>query len=77
MVPHDGTEISDIALDEAIKFARIFNSKLTLLFVVEEQIVPPSLLLSFMKRGSEQIVPPSSHFSFMKRVLRYNSQKKI
>jgi hypothetical protein len=31
----------------------MFNSKLTLLFVVEEQIVPPSLLLSFMKRGTE------------------------
>lgn len=53
MVPHDGTEISDIALDEAIRFAKIFNSKLTLLFVVEEQIVPPSLILSFIKSGSE------------------------
>ncbi len=67
LVPHDGTEISDIALDEAIRFAKMFNSKLSLLFVVEEQTVPPSLLLSIMKRGSEQIVPPSSHFSFMKR----------
>ena len=53
MVPHDGTEISDIALDEAIRFAKMFDSKLTLLFVVEEQIVPPSLLLSFIKSGSD------------------------
>jgi nucleotide-binding universal stress UspA family protein len=53
LVPHDGTEISDIALDEAIRFAKIFNSRLTLLFVVEEQIIPPSLLLSFIKSGSE------------------------
>lgn len=50
LVPHDGTEISDIALDEAIRFAKMFNSKLTLLFVVEEQIVPPSSHFSFMKR---------------------------
>ncbi|KAA2283506.1 universal stress protein [Candidatus Nitrosocosmicus agrestis] len=53
LVPHDGTEISDIALDEAIRFAKMFDSKLTLLFVVEEQIVPPSLLLSFIKSGSD------------------------
>jgi nucleotide-binding universal stress UspA family protein len=53
LVPHDGTEISDIALDEAIRFAKMFKSKLTLLFVVDEQIAPPSLLLSFIKRGSE------------------------
>jgi nucleotide-binding universal stress UspA family protein len=53
LVPHDGTEISDIALDEDIRFAKMFDSKLTLLFVVEEQLVPPSLLLSFIKSGSE------------------------
>lgn len=53
LVPHDGTEISDIALDEAIRFAKTFKSKLTLLFVVEEQIVPPSLLLSFIKSGAD------------------------
>jgi nucleotide-binding universal stress UspA family protein len=53
LVPHDGTEISDIALDEAIRFAKMFDSKLTLLFVVEEQIVPPSFLLSFIKSGSD------------------------
>ncbi|MGD9534742.1 MAG: universal stress protein [Candidatus Nitrosocosmicus sp.] len=53
LVPHDGTEISDIALDEAIRFAKMFDSKLTLLFVVEEQIVSPSLLLSFIKSGSD------------------------
>ncbi len=53
MVPHDGTEISDIALDEAIRFAKMFDSNLTLLLVVEEQIVPPSLLLSFIKSGSD------------------------
>jgi nucleotide-binding universal stress UspA family protein len=53
LVPHDGTKISDIALNEAIRFAKIFNSKLTLLFIVEEQIVPPGLLLSFIKSSSE------------------------
>jgi nucleotide-binding universal stress UspA family protein len=53
LVPHDGTKISDTALDEAIRFAKIFNSKLTLLFIVEEKIVPPGLLLSFIKSSSE------------------------
>lgn len=52
-MPHDGTEISDKALEEGIRFAKLFNSKLTLLFVIEEQIVPPNILLSFIKKGSE------------------------
>lgn len=53
LVPHDGTEISDIALDEATRFAKMFNSELTSLFVVEEQTVSSCLLLSFIKSGSD------------------------
>lgn len=53
LVPHDGTEISDKALDEGIKFATLFDSKLTILYVIEEQIIPPNMILSFIKKKAE------------------------
>lgn len=49
LVPHDGSEMSDKALDEAIRFAKSFNSKITLLHVVDGRVAPPSVLLSFIK----------------------------
>ena len=49
LVPHDGSEMSDKALDEATRFAKIFNSKIILLYVVDESFVPPSVLLSFIR----------------------------
>lgn len=49
LVPHDGSEMSDKALDEAVKFAKLFGAKITLLHVVDERFAPPSVLLSFIK----------------------------
>lgn len=50
LMPHDGSEMSDKALDEAAKFAKIFSSKIILLHVVDERFTPPSILLSFIKK---------------------------
>lgn len=52
LVPHDGSEISDRALKEAIKFAELFHSEIILLFVVDDRFSPPSTLLSFIKGRS-------------------------
>lgn len=53
LMPHDGSEMSDKALDEATKFAKTFSSKIILLHVVDERFTPPSILLSFInKRAS-------------------------
>lgn len=49
LVPHDGSEMSDKALDEAIRFAKHFGSKIILLHVVEDRVAPPSALLAFIK----------------------------
>ena len=35
LLPHDGTEMSDIAVDKAKEFARAFNAKILLLHVIE------------------------------------------
>jgi nucleotide-binding universal stress UspA family protein len=50
LVPHDGSEMSDKALDEATKFAKLFGSKIILLHVIDEGFEPPSILLSFIKK---------------------------
>jgi nucleotide-binding universal stress UspA family protein len=49
-MPHDGSEMSDKALDEATKFAKLFSSKIILLHVIDERFTPPSILLSFIKK---------------------------
>jgi nucleotide-binding universal stress UspA family protein len=45
LLPHDGTEISDKALDKAKEFAKAFNAELYILHVIEHIPIPPSLIL--------------------------------
>jgi nucleotide-binding universal stress UspA family protein len=45
LVPHDGTEMSDKALEKAVELAKVFKAELVLLHVIEETPVPPSLML--------------------------------
>ena len=46
LLPHDGTEISDRALDKAKEFAKAFNAELYILHVIEHIPIPPSLILA-------------------------------
>jgi nucleotide-binding universal stress UspA family protein len=48
LVPHDGSEMSEKAVEESIKFAKIFGSEIMILYVVDERYAPPSSLLSFI-----------------------------
>jgi nucleotide-binding universal stress UspA family protein len=48
LVPHDGSEMSEKAVDESIKFAKTSSSEIVLLYVVDERYAPPSSLLSFI-----------------------------
>ena len=45
LVPHDGDQMSDKALMYAAELARALDSELTVLNVIEEIEVPPTLLL--------------------------------
>ena len=45
LLPHDGTEISDKALDKAKEFTKVFNAELYILHVIEHIPIPPSLIL--------------------------------
>ena len=48
LVPYDGSEMSDKALEESVKIAKQTDSKITLLYVVDEGYSPPSTLLAFI-----------------------------
>lgn len=48
LVPHDGTEISDRALDKAEEFAEWFKSEIIILHIVDDRFVPPSATLAFI-----------------------------
>lgn len=45
LLPHDGTESSDKALEKSIDFAKSFNAELYILHVIEHIPIPPSLIL--------------------------------
>jgi nucleotide-binding universal stress UspA family protein len=48
LVPHDGTEMSDKALDKAIEFARAFGSEIIIVHIVDSRFVPPSTTLGLI-----------------------------
>jgi nucleotide-binding universal stress UspA family protein len=52
LVPHDGSETSDKALDKAIEFAKALGSEIILLNVVDDRFVPPSTTLAFLSEKS-------------------------
>ncbi|MEM3094218.1 MAG: universal stress protein [Nitrososphaera sp.] len=48
LVPYDGTEMSDRALDKAIEFARVLKSEIIIVHIVDSRFVPPSATLGLM-----------------------------
>jgi nucleotide-binding universal stress UspA family protein len=53
LVPHDGSEMSDISLRHAIYISKISNAEIIIINVIEEDIISPSTLLSFLKKEEE------------------------
>jgi nucleotide-binding universal stress UspA family protein len=45
LLPHDGTESSDKALEKSKEFAKAFNAELYILHIIEHIPIPPSLIL--------------------------------
>ena len=48
MVPHDGTEMSDRALDKAAELAKALHSEILIVHIVDSRFVPPSTTLGFI-----------------------------
>jgi len=56
LVTHDGSETSNKALLHAILLTKIANAELVIVNVIEEDVVPPSTLLSFLgKEGKRDL----------------------
>ena len=52
LIPHDGSEMSDRALNHALYISRMANAEMVIFHVMESDSIPPSTLLAFIKPGS-------------------------
>ncbi|WP_337863202.1 universal stress protein, partial [Nitrososphaera sp.] len=52
VVPHDGTEMSDRALEKATELAKALGSELVIIHIVDSRFVPPSATLGFISDTS-------------------------
>lgn len=53
LVPHDGSEMSDKALEKAIEFSKSFGSEIIILHVVDNRLIPSSAILGFISEKSK------------------------
>lgn len=51
-MPHDGTEMSDRALEKATELAKALGSELVIIHIVDSRFVPPSATLGFISDTS-------------------------
>src|ERR671916_1238012 len=49
LVPHDGSEMSDRALNHALYVAKMAHAEMVIFHVMETDSIPPSTLLAFIK----------------------------
>jgi nucleotide-binding universal stress UspA family protein len=52
LMPHDGSEMSDKALQHAVYIANVSGAELVILNVIETEVMPPSFTLAFLEPGS-------------------------
>ena len=63
LVPHDGTDMSDRALEKAVELAKTFNAQLLLLNVIKQMPIPPSIML-----GGDPVMIKRARRSVMKEL---------
>ena len=52
LVPHDGSEMSDKALNKAIEFSKLLNSEL---IILHDKLIPSSAIMSFLGEKSSSV----------------------
>ena len=52
-MPHDGSEMSDKALEKAIDFSKAFRSEIIILHIVDDRLLPSSAILGFIGEKSK------------------------
>jgi len=51
LMAHDGSEMSDKALSHALYLSKTSDAELVIMNVIDTEVIPPSLLLGFLKPG--------------------------
>ena len=64
LVPHDGSEMSDKALDKAIDFSKAFKSEIIILHIVDDRLIPSSVILGFIGEKSDSRTLKCKHLIF-------------
>jgi nucleotide-binding universal stress UspA family protein len=68
LVPHDGSEMSDRALDKAIEFAKALNSEIIILHIADDKLIPSEPILAFLSEKSNTITDAKSQILNLLRI---------
>lgn len=73
LVPHDGAEMADKALDKAIEFAKALKAEMVIVHIIDDRFVPPSATLGFI---SDRTSLEDAKFQLIK-ILKTGSEKML
>jgi nucleotide-binding universal stress UspA family protein len=55
LVPHDGSEMSDRALNKAIEFVKLLNSEIIILHILDDKLTPSTAIMSLLGEKSSTV----------------------
>ncbi|MFY9566096.1 MAG: universal stress protein [Nitrososphaeraceae archaeon] len=56
LVPHDGSELSDRALNKAIEFAKPLKSDIIILHILDDKLIPSEAIMSILGKKSSTVM---------------------
>lgn len=56
LVPHDGSELSDGALNKAIEFAKPLKSDIIILHILDDKLIPSEAIMSILGKKSSTVM---------------------
>ncbi|MEO9294304.1 MAG: universal stress protein [Nitrososphaera sp.] len=73
LVPHDGAEMADKALEKAIEFAKPLKAEILVVHIIDDRFVPPSATLGFI---SDRTSLEDAKFQLIK-ILKAGAEKML
>jgi nucleotide-binding universal stress UspA family protein len=55
LVPHDGSEMSDRALNKAIEFSKLLKSEIIILHILDDKLIPSHAIMSLLGEKSSTV----------------------
>lgn len=56
LVPHDGSELSDRALNKAIEFAKPLKSDIIILHILDDKLIPSEAIMNMLGKKSSTVM---------------------